>query len=154
MRRTLPVNWAHVSPKLWSPFACSVGDLVARQLPELLPSREAALFMNLSLRSFQRALSKEGLSYQQIQSEVRFRLAGWHLLRPLESRGGSSSQPVPLSREMAHAKLGTSGSMSLRLKATVVGLRCKPQAASFMHRWRERFSRGKRSWSSAAERLI
>lgn len=77
----LPANWAHVSPKLWSPFACSVSDLVARQLPELLPSREAALFMNLSLRSFQRALSEEGLSYQQIQSEVRFRLAGWHLLR-------------------------------------------------------------------------
>jgi AraC-like DNA-binding protein len=77
----LPAYWAHVSPKLWSPFACSVGDLVAQRLPELLPTGEAASSMNLSLRSFQRALAEEGLSYQQLQAEVRFRLAGWHLLK-------------------------------------------------------------------------
>lgn len=73
--------WAQVSPKLWSPFACSVGNLVAQRLPDLLPTDEAALSMNLSRRSFQRSLAEEGLRYQQLQGEVRFRLAGWHLLK-------------------------------------------------------------------------
>lgn len=75
------MSWAHVSPKMWSPFACSVGDLVARRLPELLHTDEAARAMDQSRRSFQRTLAAEGLSYQELQGEVRFRLAGWHLLQ-------------------------------------------------------------------------
>lgn len=74
------VSWAFVSPNMWSPFACSVGDLVAKSLPEHMPSVQAALRMGLSLRSFQRALASESLTYQKLQGEVRFRLAGWHLL--------------------------------------------------------------------------
>lgn len=75
------ISWAHVSPKVWTPFACSVGDLVVQRLPELLPVDDAALEMGMSRRSFQRSLAEEGLNYQQIQGEVRFRLAGWHLLK-------------------------------------------------------------------------
>ena len=37
--------------------------------------------MGMSRRSLQRALASEGLRYQQLQAEVRFRLAGWHLLQ-------------------------------------------------------------------------
>ncbi len=75
------VSWAHVSPKTWSPFACAVGDLVAKRLPEILQTDDAASAMGMSRRSLQRALASEGLRYQQLQAEVRFRLAGWHLLQ-------------------------------------------------------------------------
>jgi AraC-like DNA-binding protein len=76
-----PVSWAKVSPKVWSPFLCAVGDKVAERLPELLLIDDAAADMHMSRRSFQRTLALDGVSYQQLQAEVRFRLAGWHLLK-------------------------------------------------------------------------
>lgn len=36
--------------------------------------------LGMSRRTFQRTLAAENLSHQDIQSEVRFRLAGWCLL--------------------------------------------------------------------------
>lgn len=74
------VSWAHVSPKMWSPFACTVGDLIARRLPEILQLDAAASEIGISRRSFQRILATEKLNYQRLQAEVRFRLAGWHLI--------------------------------------------------------------------------
>jgi AraC-like DNA-binding protein len=75
------LSWEHVSPKVWSSFACSVGNLVARHLPEILKINEAALDIGMSPRTLQRTLAAEGLSYQQLQAEVRFRLAGSLLLQ-------------------------------------------------------------------------
>jgi AraC-like DNA-binding protein len=74
-------SWAQVAPPLWSQFACAVGNLVARHLPELLPVDAAASELEMSRRTFQRKLASESLSYQQLQAEVRFRLAGWYLLQ-------------------------------------------------------------------------
>lgn len=74
------VSWAQIAPPLWSPWACHVGELVARHLPEVLPLDAAAHALGRARRSMQRALAAEGLSYQQVQAEVRFRMAGWHLL--------------------------------------------------------------------------
>ena len=48
---------------------------------ELLSVDVAALEMGMTRRTFQRTLTTEGTSYQQVLSEVRFRLAGWHLLQ-------------------------------------------------------------------------
>ncbi len=76
----LSASWALTSPATWTQLACAVGDLIARRLPELLPLDAAASEMGLSRRSLQRALASEGLQYQQLLSEVRFRLAAWHLL--------------------------------------------------------------------------
>jgi AraC-like DNA-binding protein len=76
----LSASWAQVSPHVWTPFARAVGDLVARHLPELLPVDAAASAVGMSRRSFQRSLASEALTYQQLQADVRFRLAGWNLL--------------------------------------------------------------------------
>ena len=76
----LSASWALVSPQVWTPFARAVGDLVARQLPELLPVDAAASAVGMSRRSFQRMLASQGLTYQQLLADVRFRMAGWHLL--------------------------------------------------------------------------
>lgn len=75
------VAWADMAPPLWSPLACRVAGLVARHLPEVLPLDAAASALPMARRSLQRALAAEGLAYQQVQAEVRFRLTGWHLLR-------------------------------------------------------------------------
>lgn len=77
----LAVSWALVAPPGWSRFAFAVGDQIARHLPELLSVDVAALEMGMTRRTFQRTLTTEGTSYQQVLSEVRFRLAGWHLLQ-------------------------------------------------------------------------
>lgn len=76
----LPVSWAQVSPITWSRFAFAVGDHLARCLPELLTVADTAAALEMSCRTFQRTLAAENLSHQHIQSEVRFRLAGWYLL--------------------------------------------------------------------------
>lgn len=76
----LPVSWARVAPPTWSRLAFAVGDHVARCLPELLSVEAAASAMGMARRTFQRALTSENLSFQQILSEVRFRLTGWYLL--------------------------------------------------------------------------
>jgi transcriptional regulator GlxA family with amidase domain len=49
-------------------------------LPELVSVDDAAAALGMSRRTFQRTLAAENLSHQHIQSEVRFRLAGWYLL--------------------------------------------------------------------------
>jgi len=77
----LTVSWAQVAPQTWSRFSCAVGDRIAKHLPELLSVDAAASEMEITRRTFQRTLASESLSYQQIQSEVRFRIAGWHLLQ-------------------------------------------------------------------------
>ncbi|WP_299511541.1 AraC family transcriptional regulator [uncultured Limnohabitans sp.] len=77
---SLPVSWAQVAPPTWSQFACAVGDHVARCLPELVSVGVAAAALGMPSRTFQRTLAAESLSYQRIQSDVRFRLAGWYLL--------------------------------------------------------------------------
>lgn len=77
---SLPVSWAQVAPPTWSQFACAVGDHVARCLPELVSVDVAAAVLGMPCRTFQRTLAAESLSYQRIQSDVRFRLAGWYLL--------------------------------------------------------------------------
>jgi AraC-like DNA-binding protein len=77
----LSVSWAQVAPPPWSQLACAAGDLVARQLPQALPLDDAASQLGMARRSLQRALAAEGLTYSQLQAEVRCRLAGWHLLR-------------------------------------------------------------------------
>lgn len=76
----LSVSWSQVAPPLWSQWACAVGNVVARRLPQVVPLDDAAAELGMSRRSFQRALATEGLRYSQLQAEVRFRLAGWHLL--------------------------------------------------------------------------
>jgi AraC-like DNA-binding protein len=76
----LTVSWAQVAPTTWSHFAFAAGDHVARCLPELVSVEDAALALGMSRRTFQRTLAAENLSHQKIQSEVRFRLAGWYLL--------------------------------------------------------------------------
>jgi len=76
----LTVSWAQVAPTTWSRFAFAVGDHVARCLPELVPVDDAAAALGMSRRTFQRTMAEENLSYQKVQSEVRFRLAGWYLL--------------------------------------------------------------------------
>jgi AraC-like DNA-binding protein len=76
----LTVSWAQVAPPTWSRFAFAAGDHVARCLPELVSVEDAALALGMSRRTFQRTLAAENLSHQDIQSEVRFRLAGWCLL--------------------------------------------------------------------------
>ncbi len=76
----LPVSWAQVAPTTWSRFSFAVGDHVARCLPELVSVDAAAAALGMSRRTFQRTMAEENLSYQQVQSEVRFRLAGWYLL--------------------------------------------------------------------------
>jgi AraC-like DNA-binding protein len=78
---SLPVSWAQVAPPTWSQSACAVGDHVARCLPELVSVDVAAAALGMPRRTFQRTLAVESLSYQRIQSDVRFRLAGWYLLR-------------------------------------------------------------------------
>jgi AraC-like DNA-binding protein len=77
---SLPVSWAQVAPPTWSQFACAVGDHVAGCLPELVSVDVAAAVLGMPCRTFQRTLAAESLSYQRIQSDVRFRLAGWYLL--------------------------------------------------------------------------
>jgi AraC-like DNA-binding protein len=77
---SLPVSWAQVAPPTWSQFACAVGDHVARCLPELVSLDVAAAALGMPRRTFQRTLAAESLSYQRIQSDVRFRLAAWYLL--------------------------------------------------------------------------
>lgn len=77
----LTVSWALVAPRDWPRLAFSVGDRVAQRLPELLSVDAAASEMGLTRRTFQRMLAAEGMSHQQIVSEVRFRLSGWHLLQ-------------------------------------------------------------------------
>lgn len=77
---SLPISWAQVAPPTWSQFAFAVGDHVARCLPELVSVDVAAAALGMPRRTFQRTLAAESLSYQRIQSEVRFRLAGWYLL--------------------------------------------------------------------------
>jgi AraC-like DNA-binding protein len=77
----LTVSWAQVAPPTWSRFSCAVGDRIAKHLPELLSVDAAASEMEMTRRTFQRTLASESLSYQQIQSEVRFRIAGWHLIQ-------------------------------------------------------------------------
>lgn len=76
----LTVSWAQVAPSTWSRFAFAAGDHVARCLPELVSVDDAAAALGMSRRTFQRTLAAENLSHQHIQSEVRFRLAGWYLL--------------------------------------------------------------------------
>lgn len=76
----LSASWVQVSPQVWTPFARAVGDLVAQHLPELLPVDAAASAVGMSRRSFQRTLESQGLTYQHLLAEVRFRMAGWHLL--------------------------------------------------------------------------
>ena len=76
----LTVSWAQVAPTTWSRFAFAVGDHVARCLPELVSVDDAAAALGMSRRTFQRTMAEENLSYQKVQSEVRFRLAGWYLL--------------------------------------------------------------------------
>lgn len=73
-------SWSHNSPKVWTTLASAVGELVAKRLPERITVDEAARKMSMSGRSLQRALASDGVSFQQLQGEVRFRLAGWHLL--------------------------------------------------------------------------
>lgn len=75
------VSWSLIAPPNWSSFAFSVGDRVTQFLPELLSVDAAAQEMGMTRRTFQRMLAAEGTSHQQIVSEVRFRLAGWHLLQ-------------------------------------------------------------------------
>ncbi len=77
----MTVSWSLVAPPGWSRFAFAVGDRIARHLPELLSVEAAALEMGMARRTFQRALAAEGAGYQQRLSEVRFRLAAWHLLQ-------------------------------------------------------------------------
>ena len=77
----LSVSWAQVAPHLWSELAHTAGGLVARDLPELLPLGIASGQLELSSRSVQRALAYEGLTYRGLVSEVRFRLAGWYLIK-------------------------------------------------------------------------
>ncbi len=77
----MTVSWSLVAPQGWSPFAFAVGDRIAHHLPELLSVDAAALEMGMARRTFQRALAAEGTGYQHLLSEVRFRLAGWHLLQ-------------------------------------------------------------------------
>ncbi len=76
----LPVSWPQVAPTTWSRFAFAVGDHVARCLPELVSVDDAAAVLGMSRRTFQRTMAEENLNYQKVQSEVRFRLAGWYLL--------------------------------------------------------------------------
>lgn len=76
----ISVSWSQVAPTSWSQLACEVGEMIARQLPHLLSLDQAAESLGLARRSFQRALTAEGLSYTQLLAEVRFRLAGWYLL--------------------------------------------------------------------------
>jgi len=76
----LTVSWAQVAPPTWSRFAFAAGDHVAQCLPELVLVDDAAAALGMSRRTFQRTLAAENLSHQHIQSEVRFRLAGWYLL--------------------------------------------------------------------------
>lgn len=77
----LTVSWSLVAPPGWSRFACAVGDRIARHLPELLSVDDAAQELGMTRRTYQRTLAAEGTSHQQLLSEVRFRLAGWHLLQ-------------------------------------------------------------------------
>lgn len=77
----LTVSWALVAPPNWSRFAFALGDRIARHLPELLSVDAAAQEMGMTRRTFQRTLAAEGTGYQQVLSEVRFRLAGWYLLQ-------------------------------------------------------------------------
>ena len=77
----MAVSWSLVAPLGWSRFAFAVGDRIAHHLPELLSVDAAALEMGMARRTFQRALAADGTGYQQLLSEVRFRLAGWHLLK-------------------------------------------------------------------------
>lgn len=76
----LTVSWAQVAPPTWSRFAFAAGEQVAKCLPELVTVDAAASALGMSRRTFQRTLSTENLSHQHVQSEVRFRLAGWYLL--------------------------------------------------------------------------
>ena len=78
----LPVCWDQVSPPLWTPFARTVGGVAAGRLPELMSLEAAASEAGMSRRTLQRVLAAEKLTYRQLLAEVRFRLAGWHLLRP------------------------------------------------------------------------
>lgn len=77
---SLPVSWAQVAPPTWSQLAFAVGDHVARCLPELGSVEVAAAAFGMPRRTFQRTLAAQSLSYQRIQSDVRFRLAAWYLL--------------------------------------------------------------------------
>lgn len=76
----ISVSWSQVAPPLWSQLACEVGEMIARQLPHLLPLDQAAASLGMARRSFQRWLASEGLSYTGLLAEVRFRLAGWYML--------------------------------------------------------------------------
>jgi AraC-like DNA-binding protein len=76
----LTASSARVVPPSWSRLAFAVGDHVARCLPELVSVDDAAAALGMSRRTYQRTLAAENLSHQHIQSEVRFRLAGWYLL--------------------------------------------------------------------------
>jgi AraC-like DNA-binding protein len=76
----ISVSWGQVTPTSWSQLAGKIGEMIAQQLPYLLSLDQAAASLGLARRSFQRALSAEGLSYTQLLAEVRFRLAGWYLL--------------------------------------------------------------------------
>lgn len=80
-RPDLSASWASVAPPLWSESARALGEQIARRLPDALPLDAAAAATRQSRRSLQRALASEGLTYQQLQADVRFRLAGWHLLQ-------------------------------------------------------------------------
>lgn len=75
------LSWRQVAPPLWSELAVSVGELVARQLPEQVRLEAVAVALGLSCRSLQRALALQGLSFTALHAEVRFRLAAWHLIQ-------------------------------------------------------------------------
>jgi len=76
----LSVSWNQVAPQRWSVLARAVGDIIASHFPEQLPIIKASNYFGLSLRTFQRELASEGLTYTNLVSEVRFRLAGWYLI--------------------------------------------------------------------------
>lgn len=75
------LSWQQVAPPLWSELAVSVGEFVARQLPEQARLEAVAIELGWSCRSLQRALALQGLSFSLLHAEVRFRLAAWHLIQ-------------------------------------------------------------------------
>lgn len=93
-----------VVPGHWSAWAQDVGTQVAGHLPEVPRLKVIARQMGMAARSFQRALTEQGLSFRVLVSEVRFRRAGWCLLSsamPLAEAGFVSgyADQSHLSRE-------------------------------------------------------
>lgn len=75
--------WAELRPPLWSSFACEVGAMLALRFPEISSLDYIADQLSCSVREVQRQLALEKLSYRNILAEVRFRLAGWYLIKTL-----------------------------------------------------------------------